>query len=127
WNSNYHNNPYWSLNKNTNSYQRDRVFGKTSLFFEPTDFLKFEGRLGLDFYSVKSKLITTSGSNETLLDASRAMFEGGMFRQSQDNNTELNADLIGYFNKILGDFSLNLLAGANYRNLRWETSALRAD
>lgn len=127
WNSNYHNNPYWSLNKNTNSYQRDRVFGKTSLFFEPTDFLKFEGRLGLDFYSVKSKLITTSGSNETLLDASRAMFEGGMFRQSQDKNTELNADLIGYFNKIFGDFSVNLLAGANYRNLRWETSALGAD
>ena len=127
WNSNYHNNPYWSLNKNTNSYQRDRVFGKTSLWFNPTDFLKFEGRLGMDYYNSKNKPVTYSGSNETLLDADNALFEGGWFRLNQDRNTELNADFIGYFDKRFGDISVTALAGANYRNLRWENSTIGAN
>jgi len=127
WNSNYHNNPYWSLYKNTNSYQRDRVFGKTSLFFNPTSFLKFEGRLGMDYYNSKNRPVTYSGSNETLLDADNALFEGGWFRLNQDRNTELNADVIGYFDKRFGDISLTALAGANYRNLRWEASTLGAN
>jgi TonB-linked SusC/RagA family outer membrane protein len=127
WNSNYHNNPYWSMYKNTNSFQRDRVFGKTSLFFNPLDNLKFEGRLGMDYYNSRSKPVTSSGSNETLLDLANALFEGGWFRLNQDRNTELNADIIGTFNENFGDFSLNLLAGANYRNLRWESSVLGAN
>lgn len=127
WNSNYHNNPYWSLNKNTNSYQRDRVFGKTSLWFIPADFLKFEGRLGLDYFNSKNKPVTFSRSNETLLDASNALFEGGWFRLNQDRNTELNADFIGYFDKRFGEISVNALAGANYRNLRWENSTIGAN
>lgn len=127
WNSNYHNNPYWSLNKNTNSYQRDRVFGKTSLWFIPADFLKFEGRLGLDYFNSKNKPVTFSRSNETLLDASNALFEGGSFRLNQDRNTELNADFIGYFDKRFGEISVNALAGANYRNLRWENSTIGAN
>ncbi len=127
WNSNYHNNPYWSMNKNTNSYQRDRIFGKTSLFIEPADCLKIEGRLGFDFYNTKTRPILTSGSNETLLDASTASFEGGWFRLNQQKNTELNADLIAYFEKEFGAISVNLLAGANYRNLRWEASTIGAN
>lgn len=127
WNSNYHNNPFWSLNKNTNSYQRDRVFGKTSLWFIPVDFLKFEGRLGFDYFNSKNKPVTFSRSNETLLDANNALFEGGWFRMNQDRNTELNADFIGYFDKRFGEISVNALAGANYRNLRWENSTIGAN
>ena len=124
WNSNYHNNPYWSMNKNTNSYQRDRVFGKTSLYFTPVKFLKVEARLGLDYYNSKNKPIVAWGSNEVMADD--AVWDGGWFRLNQDRNTELNADLIAYFDKRFGEFSLNALAGANYRNLRWENSTLGA-
>ncbi|MGB4204479.1 MAG: SusC/RagA family TonB-linked outer membrane protein [Bacteroidales bacterium] len=129
WNSSYHNNPYWSMYKNTNDYQRDRAFGKTSLYYMPTSFLKFEGRIGLDFFDSKSKSVIASGSNETLLSAAKALFEGGSFRLRQDKNTEFNADFIAYFNKsFLEDkISLNLLAGANYRNLKAETSVIGAD
>ena len=124
WNSNYHNNPYWSLNENTNSYLRDRVFGKSSLWFTPNEYLKFEGRLGLDYYSLKNTPINVTKSNETLLDASVPSWEGGWFRMNQERNTEFNADFIGYFNKRFGEISVNALAGANYRNLRWESSTL---
>jgi TonB-linked SusC/RagA family outer membrane protein len=127
WNSNYHNNPYWSVNKNTNSYLRDRVFGKTSLWILPTEYLKFETRLGLDYYNLNNNPVTYSGSNETLADASTATFEGGWFRENEERNTEFNADFIGYFDKTFDKLSVSLLAGANYRNLQWSSKTLGAN
>jgi TonB-linked SusC/RagA family outer membrane protein len=127
WNSNYHNNPYWSSNKNTNSYQRDRVFGKTSLWLIPTEDLKFEGRLGIDYYNSSNNPVTFSGSNETLLDASTASFQGGSFRLNQEANTEFNGDFIGYYDKVFDKLSVSLLAGANYRNLRWSSNTIGAN
>lgn len=127
WNSNYHNNPYWSMFKNTNSYQRDRVFGKSSLWYIPTEFLKFEGRVGLDYYNSNNNPVTYSGSNETLEDAATATFAGGWYRENEERQTEFNADFIGYFNKKFGKLSVDALAGANYRNLRWSTLTLGAN
>lgn len=127
WNSNYHNNPYWSLNNNTNSMQKDRFFGKASMFVKPTSFITVEGRVGLDYYNSKNNRVVYSGSNETLLDASTASFHGGWFRLNQENRTELNADLIASIVKKFDKISFDAMAGANYRNLRWESSTLGAD
>ena len=127
WNSNYHNNPYWSMNKNTNSYLRDRVFGKTSLWIIPTESLKFETRLGLDYFGSNNNPVIYSGSNETLLDASTATFQGGWFRENEERQTEFNADFIGYYDKNFDDISVSILAGANYRNLRWSSKTLGAN
>jgi len=127
WNSNYHNNPWWSMNKNTNSYLRNRVFGKTSLWLIPTDYLKFEGRLGLDYYDTSNNPVNFSGSNETLADAATATFQGGWFRVNEERNTEFNADFIGYFDKKFGKISVNALAGVNYRNLQWSSLTLGAN
>ncbi|HCE58517.1 MAG TPA: SusC/RagA family TonB-linked outer membrane protein [Prolixibacteraceae bacterium] len=127
WNSNYHNNPYWSMFMNTNSYQRDRIFGKSSMWITPTEFLKFEGRIGLDYYNSNTNPVTYAGSNETLLDASTATFSGGWFRENEERQSEFNADFIGYFDKTFGDFSVSALAGANYRNLRWSSLYIGAN
>jgi TonB-linked SusC/RagA family outer membrane protein len=127
WNSNYHNNPYWSMFKNTNSYLRDRVFGKTSLWIIPTSDLKFETRLGLDYYNLNNNPVTYSGSNETLANASTATFEGGWFRENEERNTEFNADFIGYYDKTFDKLSVSLLAGANYRNLQYSSLTLGAN
>ena len=127
WNSNYHNNPWWSMFKNTNSYLRDRVFGKTSLWILPTDDLKFETRIGLDYYNSNNNPVTFSGSNETLADASTATFDGGWFRENEERNTEFNADFIGYYDKTFDKFSVSLLAGANYRDLQWSGLTLGAN
>jgi TonB-linked SusC/RagA family outer membrane protein len=127
WNSNYHNNPYWSLNKNTNSFQKDRVFGNSSIYVKPTSYLTVQGRIGLDYYNSKNNPVTYSGSNETLLDASTASFHGGSFSLNEQSRTELNADLIASFNKQYGKVSVDALAGANYRNMRWASSSLGAN
>ena len=54
WNQSYHVNPYFNMYKNTNPYKRNRLFGKTSLFIKPTDWLKFEARVGYDYWNTET-------------------------------------------------------------------------
>lgn len=111
WNTNYHMNPYFTINENTNSYQRDRVFGKTSLFYQPVEFLKFEGRAGLDYYNA-------TAFERHYID--RSDYPNGGFEQRNEKNTELNLDFIASFNKTFGDFNITGMVGANYRDVTWE-------
>jgi len=126
WNSNYHNNPYWSMNKNTNEMRKDRVFGKASIFVKPTSYLTFEGRFGMDYYSQFMKRITASGSNETILSASNAEFTGGSFDQNKYSRMEVNADFIASFQKNFGKIDVSAMAGANYRDMQYENSYIGA-
>jgi TonB-linked SusC/RagA family outer membrane protein len=113
WIQAFHVNPYYNLYNNTNSYDRDRVISKGSIFVKPTDWLKFEGRFGYDFYTDKTFQKTLYSTDDP----------NGWFRQTLDDHHELNADFITYFDKKFGDFSVNALAGANYRDVIWSQSA----
>jgi TonB-linked outer membrane protein, SusC/RagA family len=117
WNTNYHVNPYFNIYENTNSYQRDRFYGKTSLYYQPLDFLKFEGRAGIDYYNAKTFEKSYYHSD----------FPSGGFRDADTENTELNLDFIAYLNKNFNDWSISAIAGANYRNVKWARSMLGAD
>ncbi|MDL2208959.1 SusC/RagA family TonB-linked outer membrane protein [Parabacteroides sp. OttesenSCG-928-O15] len=118
WNNNYHMNPYFTVYENTNSYERDRFFAKSSLFYQPFEFLKFEGRLGFDHYNAQS-------FERHYLD--RSDWPEGGFLQRTTKNSELNMDFIATFNKTFGDFNVAAMAGANYRDLQWETNDLGAN
>lgn len=124
WNSNYHNNPFWTM-RNTNALNKNRVFGKSSLVIKPTSYLRFEGRLGIDTWNSQTKLITRSRSNETLLGFNS--FTGGQFYLNTYNNTDVNGDFIATFDKKYGDIGVTVLAGANYRNLRYNYNQIGAD
>ncbi len=111
WNKNYHMNPYFTIYKNTNSLQRDRFFAKTSLFFQPIESLKFEGRLGFDTYNMKTFERHYKDNSD---------YPDGGFDQRIYKNTELNLDFIAYFNQVYNDFNLSIVAGANYRDKNYE-------
>lgn len=117
WNNNYHLNPYFNIYKNTNSYQRDRIFAKSSLFYQPFEYLKFEGRVGIDYYNAQI-------FERHYKDYSD--FPDGGFDQNNSKNTELNLDFIASFNKRFNEFNLSAMAGANYRNVNWEETLLGA-
>lgn len=117
WNKSYHVNPYFNVHENTNSYQRDRFFGKTSLYYQANEFIKIEGRAGMDYYNAAALEKNYYNSAYTL----------GGFRDRKTSNTELNLDLIATFNKDWGDISLFALAGANYRDVQWQQSEIGAD
>lgn len=118
WIDQWHVNPYFTVNENTNSYQRDRVFAKTSLFYQPFEWLKFEGRVGMDYYNAKT-------FERHYYD--RGDYPDGAFFQRNTTNTELNADIIGTVNKTFGDFNLSGIVGANYRDLNYETHRIGAN
>ena len=117
WNASYHINPYFNVYMNTNSYQRDRMFGKTSLYFNPLDWLKIEGRVGFDYY------------NSRMFE--KTYFElddpEGAFYSTDIANTELNADLIASANKTIGDFNITAILGANYRDAQYLYEQMGAD
>jgi TonB-linked outer membrane protein, SusC/RagA family/TonB-dependent outer membrane receptor, SusC/RagA subfamily, signature region len=117
WIDEYHMNPYFSVNENTNGYQRDRIFGKSSLFYTPFEWLKFEGRVGFDYYNAQT-------FEKHYFD--RGDWPDGGFLQQTTQNTELNVDFIASVNKTFGDFNLFGIVGANYRDLVWETHSLGA-
>lgn len=117
WNSCYHVNPYYTTEVNTNSYDRDRFFGKASIFYQPLSWLKIEGRLGIDYYADES-------FQRILFDYD---YPDGYFYQLQHKSSEVNADLIATANKYFGDFSVVAMLGANYRDKNWEMNSLEAD
>lgn len=117
WQQAYTVNPYWVLNHNLNKYVRDRFYGKTSIFIKPTDWLKFEGRLGFDHYD-SNQLSNVEWSID---------YPDGYFRDYDRRATETNADFIAYFTKQFDDFNVNALAGANYRDYTYEIKTLGAD
>lgn len=89
---------------NTNAFDRDRLIGKASLWLKPTEHLKFEARVGYDYYAdqtFQKALYHTDSPN-------------GWFRQTQEGRHELNLDFIGYYSNRFGNFSVDVLAGANY-------------
>ena len=118
WIDDYHMNPYFTVNVNTNSLQRDRLFAKSSLFYQPFEWLKFEGRIGMDYYNIQT-------FERHFYD--RSDYDQGGFYQQTTKNTELNADFIASVNKTFGDFSLSGILGANYRDLNYETHRLGAN
>src|SRR6056297_1355950 len=117
WNTSYHNNPYWNVNYNTTSRERDRIFGNASLDAELTDWVKITGRVGVDYYSEIRKHVDYVMSNEQ---------PDGAFWQEDRNNREVNADLFASFNKDFGDFNLNGILGTNFRRSDYGSMYLEA-
>ncbi len=109
WNSNYHNNPYWTVYKNTNSMQKDRVTGHLNATYKLADWISVMGRVGMDWYHLYRKRVSSDGS-VTISD-------GGTFWQSQDYSSALNADLIFTFDKDISEtVGFNGTLGANYQD-----------
>ena len=121
WNSNYHNNPYWTVNKNTTSRKRERVFGNLTLTYQLTDWLNLVGRYGIDYFNEFRKGVIFEGSNESLPGT------GGIFEQSNRDNKEVNADLFLNFQKDFGtSLQISGTVGANYRRTDYNYSYIYA-
>lgn len=116
WINAFHVNPYFNVYANPNKYSRDRIFGKSSLFFKPFSFLKFEGRIGYDMY-------TTNLNAQIYYDTDHPY---GWFRNQRDTQRELNMDIVGYYNQQFDKLSVNAMFGANYRDNTYSMDAYGA-
>ncbi|MFA6126862.1 MAG: SusC/RagA family TonB-linked outer membrane protein [Bacteroidales bacterium] len=104
-------NPYYNL-RNLTGFNRDRLFGNSSIDYQITDWLSVLGRVGIDFYNEYRKDITQSGTQGNI-----SRKRGGQFNQTQFYFNETNADLMLKFDKTLGDIRLDGIIGGNYRDV----------
>lgn len=119
WNRSYHNNPYWTVNKNTTSRQRNRMFGNVAVTYKITDWLNIMGRIGTDFWNEVRKHVVADQSLESSY--------GGAFWQEERRFTETNADIFFNLDKELSeDWGIRATLGANYMNRTYSSSRIEA-
>ena len=108
--SDNYSNPYaLTSNENGNLNDRNRIIGQLSATTRFTDWLHLTGRVGIDWYNDQYK------SYNQLPDPTST---ASQYVNSQSTNQEFNADLILYFNKHFGDFSVNANTGTSIVNMK---------
>ncbi len=104
FNTTYFDNPYLTLLENTNSLNRNRIFGNVRAQYNFTPKLSLALRSGID-YSQETRAFKRNFSTNRFVNGAYA--EQGVYYK------EINSDaLLDYADKF-GDFSLDLAAGAN--------------
>jgi TonB-linked SusC/RagA family outer membrane protein len=119
WNYNYHNNPYFTLNENLNTLDRDRVYGNAKILYKFTSYLSAFVRTGVDYYSNLSTERAAWGDIDNAY---------GFYDENQSNFRELNSDFLLMFDKYVStDFNLNVNLGGNYMGQNYHSTFGAAD
>jgi TonB-linked SusC/RagA family outer membrane protein len=108
WNHSYHDNPFWSMENNTNSRDRDRMMGNVATELDITDWLSFRAMAGMDMYTEDRMQRSEHGTNGDVY---------GGFNATSARRREINANAMLRINKDITP-ELNLMAtiGAEYNH-----------
>lgn len=105
FNYNYHDNPYFTLYKNTNGQVYDRMIGNASLKYDILDNLSLSVRAATD-WSIERREYRRAFSTQR--------FPFGQYREVNLRNRETNMDFLFAYSKELNkDFSLTANFGGN--------------
>ncbi|WP_439128137.1 SusC/RagA family TonB-linked outer membrane protein [Polaribacter sp.] len=104
FNYTYFDNPFFTLNENTNSFKRDRVFGNIALNHKFTDNLSISLRSGMDYSSERRQFKRNFSSNR---------FKNGAYAEHDVFYREINTDFLLNYNNTFGDFSFDASFGGN--------------
>jgi TonB-linked SusC/RagA family outer membrane protein len=108
WNQN----PYWAAHQFVNNNTRDRFIGSANLRFDITSFLYIQGRLGMDYYTRKSKGLTPQGTGYQ---------RGGSASETLQTVREINQEWTLGFDKAFGKINVNAFVGGNQMVNKSET------
>ncbi|PQB08570.1 SusC/RagA family TonB-linked outer membrane protein [Polaribacter filamentus] len=108
WNHNFQNNPYWILETNTNTFEKDRIIGNVTTETQLTDHLTLSTMLGVDMFSQRTTNRQAFGSNNA---------QSGSYQERIRRFEEINANfLLSYNNNITEDFGFSVSLGGNHMN-----------
>ena len=108
WNHNFQNNPYWVLETNRNTFEKDRLIGNVDLTSQITQDLTLSTKLGLDSFSQLTTNRQAVGSNNA---------QNGAYGERQIRFEEVNASfLLNYNKELTEDFTFALSVGGNHMN-----------
>ncbi len=102
-------NPYWSVNKNRNEEQLNRLIGFVEFNWRPFDWMTVTERAGIDTYAETRKSYWDGQSNEF------ADLGGAIFDQTINQKNLTNDLLITMDHKFSDDFNATLILGHSYQ------------
>jgi TonB-linked SusC/RagA family outer membrane protein len=112
WNTQFQNNPYWTLENNTNTYDRDRIVGKFNLGYKISKSLSITGNVALDSHNTLTTGRQAFNSANNRFVTGRAA--NGNFDITTSRYTETNADvLLAYKTKLTDNIDFSINGGAN--------------
>ncbi|WP_452227490.1 SusC/RagA family TonB-linked outer membrane protein [Lacinutrix cladophorae] len=112
FNYTFFDNPYFILYENTNSFDRDRVFGNLAIKQEFTEHFNLQVRTGMDYSSEKRILKRAYSSNR---------FQNGAYAEHDVFYREVNTDFLLNYNNTFGDFKVDASIGGNRLNQKEST------
>ncbi|WP_225035173.1 SusC/RagA family TonB-linked outer membrane protein [Winogradskyella sp. SM1960] len=107
FNYTFFDNPYFILNENTNSFNRDRIFGNISITQELTKNLSVSLRTGMDYSTEKRQLRRAYSSNR---------FSNGAYAEHDVMFREVNTDFLINYKNQFNNFSVDVFLGGNRLN-----------
>jgi len=109
WNTVFQNNPYWVLDNNLNTLDKDRLIGNFGLSFALTDYLALAGKIGTDTWTSLNTQRKAHGSNQ---------YPFGYYSETHRNTAETNSELtLKYAKDISQDFDFSIILGGNAQRL----------
>lgn len=114
WNHNFQNNPYWVLETNRNTLEKDRIVGNVDLSYQLNDWLTLSTKLGADFYSQLETNRQAKGSNNA---------PDGTYTEIQRRFEEINASvLLSLEKEITEDILFSFNVGGNHMNRQYSST-----
>jgi TonB-linked SusC/RagA family outer membrane protein len=104
YNYTFFDNPFFILNENRNSFNRDRVFGNISASYDITDHLTATIRSGMDYSSELRQLRRAFSSNR---------FQNGGYAEHDVFFREINTDFLLNYTNQFNDFKIDVSIGGN--------------
>ncbi|MFD2588005.1 SusC/RagA family TonB-linked outer membrane protein [Croceitalea marina] len=104
FNYTFFDNPFFILQENRNSFNRDRVFGTISASYDITDKLSATVRTGMDYSSELRQFRRAFSTNR---------FRNGGYAEHDVFYREINTDFILNYNNSFGDFKVDVSLGGN--------------
>ena len=114
WNYNYHDNPYLTMNENTNGQTLDRIIGNVTLKYDLTSWLSLQLRAATD-YASEVRAYKRGFSTQR--------FPFGQYREARIITEERNTDFLLSANKKLNnDFTISCSFGGNQKRQKADFS-----
>ena len=111
WNYSYHNNPFWVMEENPQTDDRDRVIGSVAVNYKVAEGVNATLRTGSDIYRLGIQQLYARGSEQFI----NLAYNGG-FRFASEYRNDNNTDLVLTGTRRLSDWlDLNAVAGGSLR------------
>ena len=111
WNYSYHNNPFWVMEENPQTDDRDRVIGSVALNYKLADGINASLRTGSDIYRLGIQQLYARGAEQFI----NLAYNGG-FRFASEYRNDNNTDLVVNGTRRLTNWlELNAVAGGSLR------------